>query len=146
MAEFTIKSPEELAAEDAARRRGATQRQRRSAPPKSSAPAAPAKRTPPRVFEYGPFSVVQAHVVRALVPAGRRLEIQPPNSGRVLIPPRGEVRVKFATFSRLQQMGALDQLSSSGSFQVYALNDAGRKLWDEHCRIEGKPRYDPEID
>lgn len=95
---------------------------------------------------YSPLTVSQAFVVRILLPQGRMLAIVPPKSGRVALDNGAQVTVKYATFQRLMQLGALERVPYGERQEYYALSDTGRALWDEHCRIEGTPSYDHRID
>ena len=125
MARIVIKTPAELAALEHKPRRSA-----------------------PRTVEYSPLTVTQALVVRALLSPQRTLIITPPQRGSIRLT-RDVLPVKYQTFNRLQELGALvlDPVESQpGKREVYRLGEQGRALWSEHCRIEGAPRYDPDID
>lgn len=101
-----------------------------------------------RTIEYSPLTVTQALVVRALMPPQRTLVIMPPQRGTIRLT-RDVLPVKHQTFNRLQELGALvlDMAESvPGKREVYRLGEQGRALWSEHCRIEGAPRHDPDID
>lgn len=94
----------------------------------------------------GALSSAQAHVIRALRPAGRILFIHPPGSGIIYLA-RGTLTVRQATFDRLVRLGALvaapDRPAKDGA---HVLTARGNELWVHSCETTGQPSFDPGID